>query len=60
MDPAAALPDVTPEMATSLSQGRLQGEVAMRVQKMAMDSEAQQAAQMLASLGLGANLDRSA
>ena len=58
MDPLESVP--SPEALTALSQARTQAEVSIRIQKMAMDAGASQAAELLKSLGLGANLDTSA
>ncbi len=45
---------------TALTQARVQAEVGVRVQKMAMDAQASQAAELLKLMGVGATLDLSA
>ena len=42
---------------TDLSQARVQAEAAVKIQKMAMDAGADQAAELLKGMGVGGNLD---
>ena len=58
MDPLQSVP--SPEALTALSQAHVEVEAAVRIQKMALDAGAAQAAELLKSLGLGMNLDASA
>ena len=58
MDEIASVP--SHESAMALQQAQVGVQVAMAVQKMAMDASSQVASQLLASLGVGQNLNVSA
>lgn len=55
MDPLLDVP--TAAQATAFQQAKVQQDAGMRVAKMALDSQKQQASQLLSLLGIGANLD---
>jgi hypothetical protein len=54
------LPVPSAEAAQALTQARVQTETSVRILKMAIDSQSAEAASLLALLGVGANLDRTA
>ncbi len=57
MDDSLAMP--TPESATALTQARIAQQAQIQVQKMAQDSDAAIASELLKTLGVGAKLDIS-
>ena len=54
------LPVPSAEVATALTQERIRFEVGVRLQKMAMEAQASQAAELLKLMGVGENLDLGA
>ena len=58
MDEIASVP--SPEALTALSQARVEAEASVRIQKMAMDAGAAQAAELLKAMGIGGQLDATA